>query len=92
MGIVEDAKRLYGAYIDADTQRVLDELGPGDQAYFWARLYYEIPRSLGKAVLEDMERSVSDGTARLRPMIGDRHAYDATSPHAWFKVVADDIQ
>lgn len=89
MGIVEDAKRLYGPFIDADTQAKLDELGPGDEAYFWARLYYEMPRRLGESYLEDAQRSVANGTARLRTMIGERHAYDAISPHAWFKAVAD---
>lgn len=89
MGIVEDAKRMYEPFLDDDTRRKLADLGPGDQAYFWARLYYEIPRRMGRSVLEDMERSVSDGSARLRPMIGERYVSDATSPHAWFKVVSD---
>lgn len=91
MGIVDEAKRLYGPYIDADTQRKLDGLGPGDQAYFWAYLYYEMPTRLGKSYLRDAMRAVESGTARLRPVIGERkwNVTEATSPHAWFRAVSD---
>lgn len=95
MSVVEEAKRLYTPFIEPDELARVEELDEPDQAYFWAYLYYEMPRRLGRAILKDMERDVIDGKALMRPVIRTSIAraksldalWDTTKPHSWFKAV-----
>lgn len=93
MGIAERGEALYRQYMDAEDLAKVEAMDAPDRAYFWARLYYEIPRRMNRLLLEDMERAVLQGKARQRIAIGVRHAvaktldelWEPTKPHAWFK-------
>ena len=95
MSVVEEAKRLYAPFIDPEELARVEEMDAPDQAYFWAYLYYEMPRRLGRAVLKDMEMDVISGKALMRPVIRrtiERSKsldglWDTTKPHSWFKAV-----
>ena len=93
MGIAERGEALYRQYMDAEDLAKVEAMDAPDRAYFWSRLYYEIPRRMNRSLLEDMERAVLQGKARQRVVISLRHTvaktlddlWEPTKPHAWFK-------
>lgn len=95
MGIAEQAEAMYRQYMDDDDLAIVESLDAPDRAYFWSRLYYEIPRRMNRQMLEEMERSVLKGMTRKRVVVGLHYTvaktlddlWDTTKPHAWFKAV-----
>jgi len=96
LGVVEDSKRMYGQFLDAEDIAKVEAMDEPDQAYFWTRLWYELPSHLSKSLLHDMESDVINRRAILRTAIRIANpeplgllseAWDAIKPHAWFKTV-----
>ena len=77
------ARQMYEPYIDADTLSVIDSLDPGDRAYFWVKLFFEIDNRAKKAFLDTLQER-----ARERVTEVDEEAESApesVKPHSWFK-------
>lgn len=95
MDVVAESKRLYEPFLDDDDRAMVESLSVPDQAYFWTMLYYEIPHSIGRSVLDDLERKAILGTGVSRTVIRASvqratsldGLWDTTKPHAWFKAV-----
>lgn len=93
MNAAEKGKRLYGMYLDDEDRAKVEEMSEADQTYFWARIYYEMPRLLGKSMLADMEREVLEGNSVkrfiTRGLVKEARSLDdlwePTKPHSWFK-------
>lgn len=94
MSEASEAEALYARFMTAEDLAKVAEMDYPDQVYFWTMLYHEMPRHLRRSLLNDMEREVMDGAAKLRVAI--RRAedseykrldqmWDSTKPHAWFK-------
>lgn len=84
VSISETSRLMFEPYLDDETRAVVESLGVGDRAYFWALLYYEMQRRNRK----DFLRRAED-VARSRVKEVDFQAegpVDATKPHGWFKV------
>ena len=53
--VVELSQQLYRDYLSPIDLEIVDALDPGDAAYFWSRLYYDVQEKMDHAILYGME-------------------------------------
>ena len=95
MSVVEKSKAAFSRYLDDEMLELVENLSVGDQAYFWAILYHEMPRTLNRMALKDMEESIrkslasrsSQASARDDEIIPVSDMDRTIRPGAWFKAV-----
>lgn len=90
----EKGKALYGPYMSDEELAFVNALDEGDQAYFWAILYYQVTTDLEKDWLKKMEERVIRGDGS-RPTglpskpepLPFKAAEESVSTHGWFRRV-----
>ena len=81
--IPELSRKMYEQYLDEETRAVVESLDPGDRAYFWVKLFFEIDNRAKHRFLDHLQRQ-----AKARVTEVDEDAEDApesVKPHSWFK-------
>lgn len=93
MSVVEKSKAAFSRYLDDEMLELVENLSVGDQAYFWAILYHEMPRTLNRMALKDMEESIRKKLASGQTSARDDEVIPVSDmdrtirPGAWFKAV-----
>lgn len=93
MSVVEKSKAAFSRYLDDEMLELVENLSVGDQAYFWAILYHEMPRTLNRMALKDMEESIRKKLASGQTSARDDEVIPISDmnrtirPGAWFKAV-----
>ena len=93
MSVVEKSKAAFSRYLDDEMLELVENLSVGDQAYFWAILYHEMPRTLNRMALKDMEESIRKKLASGQTSARDDEVIPISDmnrtirPGAWFRAV-----
>jgi len=84
----------YAHYLDDEAMAVLETLSVEEKAYLWAYLDEMVPREVGKALLDEMEKRIMDDDGkRWRGIAGRKtefvakpfeHAEKSISAHSVF--------
>lgn len=87
--VVEASKWLYADYLQPEDLAEVEAMDPGDAAYFWAKLYYDVQGRMDRAILYGMEDRARRNLSKLvrqeeMSPTPFRDAEDAVSAHSWF--------
>lgn len=54
----------YSRYLDDDARAVLETLSAGERAYLWAYLEETVPSEIGKALLNEMWKGITEANGK----------------------------